>query len=77
LRTHLLALAKNHDLTPCVNAAAYPLSDDLAQTVRVRHVDPAKKTAPQQDLRALLQLLRCFREIQPTMVHSLTPKVVC
>lgn len=74
LRTHLLTLTESYDVTLCVNTAAYPLADDLAQAVRVRHVDLARKTAPWQDLRALLQLLRCFWEIQPAMVHSLTPK---
>jgi glycosyltransferase involved in cell wall biosynthesis len=74
LRTHLLALAENHDVTLCVNTAAYPLTDDLAHVVRVRHVDLVRKVSPWQDLRALLQLLRCFREIQPTVVHSITPK---
>lgn len=74
LHTHLLALAETHDVTLCVNTAAYPLTDDLAQVVRVHHVDLVRKVAPWQDLRGLFQLLRCFREIQPTVVHSLTPK---
>lgn len=74
LRTHLLALAESYNVTLCVNTAAYPLVDDLAKAVRVCHIDLARKTAPWQDLRALFQLLCCFREIQPTIVHSLTPK---
>ena len=74
LRTHLLALAETHDVILCVNTTAYPLADEVARVVRVRHVDIARKIAPWQDLRALFQLLRCFREIRPTSVHSLTPK---
>lgn len=74
LRTHLLALAETHDVTLCVNTAAYPLVEDIARAVRVRHVDIARKIAPWQDLRALFQLLRCFREIRPAVVHSMTPK---
>ena len=74
LRTHLLALAETHDVTLCVNAAAYPLVEDVARAVRVRHVDIARKIAPGQDFRALFQLLRCFREIRPSVVHSMTPK---
>ena len=74
LRTHLLALAETHDVTLCVNTTAYPLVDDVARAVRVRHIDIARKISPWQDLRALFQLLHCFWEIRPATVHSLTPK---
>lgn len=74
LRTHLLALAETHDVTLCVNTTAYPLVEDVARAVRVRHVDIARKITPGQDFRALFQLLRCFREIRPSVVHSMTPK---
>lgn len=74
LRTHLLALAETQEVTLCVNTTAYPLVDDLARAMRVRHIDIARKIAPWQDLRALYQLLRCFQEIRPATVHSLTPK---
>ena len=74
LRTQLLALAEIHEVTLCVNTTAYPLVDNLARAVRVRHIDIVRKIAPLQDLRALFQLLRCFREIRPATVHSLTPK---
>lgn len=74
LRTHLLALAKTHDVTLCVNTAAYPLVDDIACAVHVHHIDITRKIAPWQDLRALLQLLQCFRAIRPVVVHSITPK---
>jgi glycosyltransferase involved in cell wall biosynthesis len=46
----------------------------VARAVRVRHVDIARKIAPWEDLCALFQLLRCFREIRPAVVHSMTPK---
>lgn len=74
LRTHLLALAETYEVTLCVNTTAYPLLDDVARVVRVRHVDITRRIALWQDLRALFQLLRCFREIRPATVHSLTPK---
>lgn len=74
LRTHLLALAKTHEVTLCVNTTAYPLVDDVASAVRVRHIDIARKITLWQDLRALIQLLNCFLEIRPATVHSLTPK---
>lgn len=74
LRTHLLALAEIHEVTLCVNTTAYPLVDEVARAVRVHHIDIARKIAPWQDLRALFQLLRCFREVRPASVHSLTPK---
>lgn len=74
LRTHLLALAENHEVTLCVHTTAYTLVDEVSRAVRVCHIDIARKIAPWQDLRALFQLLRCFREIRPSTVHSLTPK---
>jgi glycosyltransferase involved in cell wall biosynthesis len=74
LRTHLLALAKTHEVTLCANTTAYPLVDDVANAVQVRHVDIARKISLWLDMRALFQLLRCFREIRPATVHSLTPK---
>ena len=74
LRIHLLALAETYEVTLCVNTAAYPLADDVARAVQVRHVDIERKITPWQDLRALFQLMRCFREIRPDVVHSMTPK---
>ena len=74
LRTHLLALSEIYEVTLCVNTKAYPLVEELAHAVHVRHIDIARKIAPWQDLLALYQLLRCFREIRPATVHSLTPK---
>lgn len=74
LRTHLLAFSEIHEVTLCVNTAAYPLDKEIALVVRVRHVDIARKIAPSQDLVALFQLLRLFRAIRPTAVHSMTPK---
>lgn len=74
LRTHVLALAEIHEVTLCVNTMAYPLVEDVANAVRVHHIDIARKIAPWQDLRALFQLMRCFREIRPAVVHSMTPK---
>ena len=74
LRNHLLALVKDHEVTLCVNTTAYPLVEELAHAVRVRHIDIVRKIAPWQDLIALYQLFRCFREIRPATVHSVTPK---
>jgi glycosyltransferase involved in cell wall biosynthesis len=74
LRTHLLALAETHEVTLCVNTTAYPLVEEVARAVHVCHIEIARKIAPWQDLHALFQLLRCFREIRPATVHSLTPK---
>jgi glycosyltransferase involved in cell wall biosynthesis len=74
LRTHLLALVDTYDVTLCVNTTAYPLAEEVASAVRVRHIDIVRKIALWEDLRALFQLLLCLREIRPTTVHSLTPK---
>ncbi len=74
LRSHLLELAKTHAVTLCVNTKLYPLVDDISRAVQVRHVDIERKLSPLQDLHAFFQLLRCFREIRPMTVHSLTPK---
>lgn len=74
LRSHLLALAETHEVMLCVNTKAYPLVDEVARAVRVRHIDITRKIAPWQDLRALFQLLCCFLKTRPATVHSLTPK---
>ena len=74
LRTHLLALVKSYEVTLCVNTTAYPLVEELTRAVRVHHIDIVRKIAPWQDLIALYQLFRCFREIGPATVHSVTPK---
>ena len=39
LRIHLLALAETHEVTLCVNTTAYPLVEDVARAVRVRHIE--------------------------------------
>lgn len=74
LRAHLLTLAGTHDVTLCVNTKLYPLADDIARAVHIRHVDIARKIAPWRDLRALFQLFICFRQVKPSVVHSMTPK---
>lgn len=74
LRSHLLEFSSAYDVTLCVNTNAYPLLEEVAKVVHVRHIDMVRKIAPMQDWRALLQLFRCFKEIHPTVVHSITPK---
>lgn len=74
LRNHLLALVAIHEVTLCVNTTAYPLVDEVARSVRVRHIDITRKINLWQDFRAFFQLLRFFWEIGPTSVHSITPK---
>jgi glycosyltransferase involved in cell wall biosynthesis len=74
LRKHLLALAESHDVTLCVNTDAYPLADEIAKVVRVCHIDITRKISLWKDLRALLQLIRCFLANRPVVVHSITPK---
>ena len=74
LRSHLLALVKAHEVTLCVNTTAYPLVEELAHAVRIRHIDIVRKIEPWKDLIALYQLFKCFREIRPATVHSVTPK---
>jgi glycosyltransferase involved in cell wall biosynthesis len=74
LRTHLLALSETYEVTLCVNTSAYPLVEDVTLAVHVCHIDIARKITPWQDLCALFQLIRCFRGIRPTVVHSMTPK---
>jgi len=74
MRTQLLALSKIYDVTLCVNTELYVLDDDVARSVRVVHVDIARKIAPFQDLRALYELFRCFLVLRPNAIHSLMPK---
>ena len=74
LRNHLLSLAKIYDVTLCVNTLDFPLLEEISKAVRVRHVDISRKINLYRDFQALYQLIRCFREIQPNVVHSITPK---
>ena len=74
LRTHLLALAEEYDVTVCSNLLAYPLSEELATKISVIHIDIERKISPFCDLRALVQLYRTLLRIRPDIVHSITPK---
>lgn len=74
LRTHLLNLAKTHEVTLCVNTEVYPLVEDVRCAVSVRHLGIVRKISPWQDVLTLFDLIRCFKEIRPTVVHSMTPK---
>lgn len=74
LRTHILALSQKYDVTLFVNTDAYPLVDDVAAAVDVRHIPIARKIAPLQDLTALFRLYQGFRALGPDVVHSITPK---
>jgi len=74
LRTHLIALAKSYNVILCVNTKTYKLDDSLETAIQIQHIDIARKIAPLQDLRAFIQLLRCFIKIRPMTVHSITPK---
>lgn len=74
LRNHLLALAEIYEVTLCVNTTVHPLVDELTYVVRIRHIDIERKIALWNDVRVLFQLLRCFKEVQPSSVHSLMPK---
>jgi glycosyltransferase involved in cell wall biosynthesis len=74
LRPHLLALAKTYEVMLCVNTKSFRLSEDVMHAVHIRHIDIERNIAPWQDFLVLFQLLRCFWEIQPVVVHSITPK---
>ncbi len=74
LRTHMEGLSPAYRILLCVNTRAYPLSDDVQTYAEVLHVDFARKMAPWQDLKALIQLLRIFAQTLPHAVHSITPK---
>ncbi len=74
LRPHLLGLAKNYDVTLFVNTSAYPLTPDIIQAVRVEHLNIARKIRPIRDILIFHQLFKRFRDIRPSVVHSITPK---
>lgn len=74
LREHLIALAKQFDVTLCVNMNAHPLAEDLHKSIRVVHVGIERSISPIQDLRCLWQLTRIFWRHRPDAVHSITPK---
>lgn len=74
LRTHMTALSPAYRIMLCVNTHAYSLSDEVSTHVEVFHADFARKIAPWQDLKALIQLLGILLRTSPDAVHSITPK---
>ncbi len=74
LANHLRALAKQYQVSLCVNTEAYEISPKLRESIEVIHVDFVRKISPVGDLRSLWQLLRLFLKRSPMAVHSITPK---
>jgi glycosyltransferase involved in cell wall biosynthesis len=74
LRTHMTVLSSAYRIMLCVNTHAYSLSDEVRTHAEVFHADFARKIAPWQDLKALIQLLGILLRTSPDAVHSITPK---
>jgi len=74
MRMHLIAFSSTYQITLCVNTNLYPLVDEVKETIDVCHVDFARNISPLQDIRAFFQLLHVFGRLNPSVVHSITPK---
>jgi glycosyltransferase involved in cell wall biosynthesis len=70
----LRRLKEDYDVTAI--SAPTPGLELIAQREGVATVGiaMARRIAPMKDLMALWQLIRCFRQLRPQMVHSMTPK---
>jgi len=74
LKTHMLLLAKNYEVSLCVNLHAYELAPTIFQSVKVVHIDYERNISLLRDIRSLYQTLRALWRIRPDAVHSITPK---
>jgi glycosyltransferase involved in cell wall biosynthesis len=75
LRPHLRMLARQYEVTLALNVRdRYPLDDEIARTVTVRHVPIERKVSAAYDVAALVDLARLFRRERFDLVHSVSPK---
>lgn len=74
LRLHLIALAKNYNVILCVNTSVFFVNDEIADLVKVCHIDIVRKINLLQDFRVFIQLLFFCIKFKPSVVHSITPK---
>jgi glycosyltransferase involved in cell wall biosynthesis len=75
LRPHLRMLAHHYEVTLALNVRdRYPLDDEIARTVAVRHVPIERKVSVVSDVAALLALTRLCRGERFDLVHSVSPK---
>jgi len=75
LLSHLKALAKEYQVTLCLNATLYQIFPDFEQQgIRIINIPIERKLSIWSDLRTLKKLIIIFREEQFDCVHTLTPK---
>ena len=71
---HLCTLAEDYRITVCVNTMESPVSPQLDSRIELLHIPITRSINLWADIRALLQLVRLFRQKRFDAVHSLTPK---
>ena len=74
LKPHLLALAKEHDVTLLVNLANDDYLPPLDLPIRIISIPIARKMAPFTDLRTLAVLIGLFRKSHYDLLITVVPK---
>ena len=74
LANHIAALSKTTKVILCTNLDAYKLAPALLNCVKVHHLPFSRRVSFGTDLKTLLMLTVLVRQIQPAVIHSVTPK---
>jgi glycosyltransferase involved in cell wall biosynthesis len=74
MRNHLIRLAAHHQVTAVADFTAEELSSDMLPGVRLVAIPIVRPIRLIADIRALLRLVRFFREERFDAVHSIMPK---
>lgn len=74
MRNHMLCLTERYEVTAVANFSAEDLNGDWLPGVRLVSIPIARQINLLADLRALIALLRFFRNERFDIVHSVTPK---
>jgi glycosyltransferase involved in cell wall biosynthesis len=74
LKPHLVALAKEHDVTLMVNLNNDQYLPPLELPVTIIDIPMARKMAPFSDLRCLIRLVGLFRETKYDLLITVVPK---
>jgi len=69
-----LGFMNQHFEVTAISSPGIELDELESEGINVRRVFMTRKITPLQDLRALMELYRIFKEIKPDIVHTHTPK---
>ena len=74
LKPHLIALAKEHDVTLLVNLSNDDYLPPLDLPIRIVHIPIARKMSPFADLRTLVILIYLFSRVRFDLLITVVPK---